>query len=864
MDAFIASLLLRGLDVLAVIPVVLGPLQVLLALLPAILIALFGVAVSLLRPRALRSGVRLLWRLKLSVAAIVVCVIAGMWGLAAVWPARGAAPRDGATVGRDWPLLRGDAARTGAVPGDDGPTSGAVRWAWREGREAYFSSPAVVGNRVYATSAVFSVLGNGTGAIYCLDADTGELIWKSAPPGYRATFSSPVVSGDYLVCGEGLHFVRDARVVCLDLRPGREGDVRWTLRTNSHVECTPVIANGRVYVGAGDDGYYCVELEPDANGSPRIVWHLDGVDYPDAETSVAVHEGRVYAGLGVGGRALCVLDAATGAEIHRLPAPYPVFSPPAIAAGKLYVGMGVGDYVQAAEDLDAEPAGEVWCVDLARVGEDGYRYDWRATADRTILGAIAVRDDEVYFGSRDGHIYCHDTSGARIAKWNVGASIVTAPAVTDAHVYVIAQSGVLFGLERRTLRPVWEIVVGRGSIGNEPMFISSPAVARGHVYVGSRFEGLVCAGAPGEPLAPIWPGELGGPGRGGNVDGVPIPDAGAFDVQYPADRPGSAEDVIAAPVAVLDGRVFAPIATGLRRGLVCLGATSSDGAMPWLWSLGLESGVHASPAVVDRRVFFVDGVAGNADRRLRAVDVETGAVEWEVPIAVDASGRFAASRTRIVVDDAARRSSCYRLDGEVVWSQATRGLAMEPWIDEARIVAVVEDGEALLMLDAETGRELWRRQLAARATTPPVVRDLTIFYGSEWGIDACSLIDGEPRAPWDGNVGRVVRSLVFVRDRIAAVTAVGQLVVVDVEAGRVETVLQGARPDLPPAAVRGCVLFFGDASVLRLDLSVQGAKAIEWVETSWFGAPTGPMVVAESAVWVGMKGWGLMRFGAAR
>ena len=36
--------------------------------------------------------------------------------------------------------------------------------------------------------------------------------------------------------------------------------------------------------------------------------------YPDAETSLAVHEGKVYAGLGNGGRALCVIDAA---EIGR-------------------------------------------------------------------------------------------------------------------------------------------------------------------------------------------------------------------------------------------------------------------------------------------------------------------------------------------------------------------------------------------------------------------------------------------------------------------------------------------------------------------------------------------------------------------
>ena len=37
------------------------------------------------------------------------------------------------------------------------------------------------------------------------------------PEGFRATFSSPAISGKYLVTGEGLHQVRDGRIKRGDL-----------------------------------------------------------------------------------------------------------------------------------------------------------------------------------------------------------------------------------------------------------------------------------------------------------------------------------------------------------------------------------------------------------------------------------------------------------------------------------------------------------------------------------------------------------------------------------------------------------------------------------------------------------------------
>ena len=40
------------------------------------------------------------------------------------------------------------------------------------------------------------------------------------------------------------------------------------------MECTPAVYDGRVYVGAGDDGIYCLDLK-----SGKMVWHIPNTMY---------------------------------------------------------------------------------------------------------------------------------------------------------------------------------------------------------------------------------------------------------------------------------------------------------------------------------------------------------------------------------------------------------------------------------------------------------------------------------------------------------------------------------------------------------------------------------------------------------
>jgi outer membrane protein assembly factor BamB len=664
----------------AVIPVLVGPLQVLVAVLPAILIALGTTAIALFKPSTMKKLVKLLWRLKWQVLPVLVGLVALVWG--GRWACGKLGPAAGALEGgTDWPLVRGSLARTGAAPGTKSPNSGGIIWQHKKGNEAFFASPAVVGNRVFVSVADMAALGQ-SGRIYAFDADTGRIAWTGRPEGYEPTFSSPVVSGNYVVCGEGLHWAKTARIVCLDLLTGK---VVWTVRTKSHVECAPVIEGERVFIGAGDDGYYCVDLK-----TGKELWHVPGEKYPDAETGLVVHDGKVYAGLGEGGSAICVLEAATGKELQRVKMPYPVFAPPTIANGKLYIGMGKGDYVNAGV------GGEVRCLDLATL-----KTDWTFPLEMTVLGSVAVAGNDIVFASRDGRVYRLNPAGKLAAKFDAHVPISAAPAVTEQYVYVVTEAGLLLGLKRDTLEPVWDF-----RLGTKPLFISAPTVARGHVYVGTQNDGFLCVGEPGQATAVATAN-----------DGSPLPGSGAFLWQYPADQQGGSNCFVTGRCVGLGKDLYAPLVTGNVR--LAVGTEAKAEA------------VKTMPATVDGPIEI-----RNEAGAIVALDRATHRSLWRVSANAVTPGTIVKDRCYIGTASALECRSV--LDGKLIWSRATTPQpGIPPLISRGQLLFATKD--ALLLLDLESADAkpaLWMdTSWLGPVCGPMTLKDSHVFAPiTGWGV----------------------------------------------------------------------------------------------------------------------------------
>jgi outer membrane protein assembly factor BamB len=290
----VLALLLPCRDAEAVIPSAFGPIQALIVILPQLLLALAGLLLAIFKPRTYKLLGAYLWSHKAFTAVLLAGIAVLIWG-----PSFSSGKVAEEQVGAAWSAFRGGPGRSGCVAGSKGP-QGQPRLLWKlagdplGGASAEVdSSPAVVGNRVYFGVGTSSILSGSRGSICCVDADTGALAWrwtgdKELPTPLRAIFSSPVIwveapekgaapAARYLVCGEGYHDDKDGRLICLDLEPVRKSKgkepprLAWFVQATDHVESTPCIHEGKVFVGSGDDGYWCVEL---ATG--RILWHLEG------------------------------------------------------------------------------------------------------------------------------------------------------------------------------------------------------------------------------------------------------------------------------------------------------------------------------------------------------------------------------------------------------------------------------------------------------------------------------------------------------------------------------------------------------------------------------------------------------------
>jgi len=240
-----------------------------------------------------------------------------------------------------------------------------------------------------------------------------------------------------------------------------------------------------VFVGAGDDGIYCVDASKVSNGQPKVVWHAPGNEFADAESGLIVHRGRVYVGLGIGGNALAVLDAVTGKEIKRLRFPYPLFAPPAIHRGKLFVGMGVGDMVTPVR----VSAGEVVCLDLETL-----KIDWRCPLPGSVLGAIVAADSGLVFGCWDGWVYRVSYEGKIVDRWDSMAPIVSSVAVTDAWIFGINTKGLLFAIDNKDWRKGADL-----QLHSTGICWSAPVIDQGQLFVGTEHNGLLCLGQRDDP-----------------------------------------------------------------------------------------------------------------------------------------------------------------------------------------------------------------------------------------------------------------------------------------------------------------------------------------------------------------------------
>ena len=233
------------------------------------------------------------------------------------------------------------------------------------------SSPVGAGN------LLFTVTSNGVDedhttipspfapSFLSLDKQTGKVVWEDGSPGDRilhGQWGNPsygIVKGKPQVIfpgGDGWLYAFDPQTGKLlwkfDCNPK---DSVWALGgrgSRNNLIASPVIYNDRVYMGVGQDPEHGegvghlwaidATMEGDVTGK-AVVWHFGDADFNRTISTVAIHEGLLYAS-DLSGFLHC-LDVDTGKLYWTYDSFAAVWGSPLVADGKIYLGDEDGDVV---------------------------------------------------------------------------------------------------------------------------------------------------------------------------------------------------------------------------------------------------------------------------------------------------------------------------------------------------------------------------------------------------------------------------------------------------------------------------------------------------------------------------------------
>jgi outer membrane protein assembly factor BamB len=113
-------------------------------------------------------------------------------------------------------------------------------WRYDGKARGYYSTPAVVGDRIW--------VGAEDGRLHCVGARTGTPIWTFQTG--AAIWSSPCVVDGKVIFGS-----RDFHLYCLDAASGRE---LWRVKLDGRIISSPCIVDGTIWIGTATGYFYCL------------------------------------------------------------------------------------------------------------------------------------------------------------------------------------------------------------------------------------------------------------------------------------------------------------------------------------------------------------------------------------------------------------------------------------------------------------------------------------------------------------------------------------------------------------------------------------------------------------------------------
>jgi outer membrane protein assembly factor BamB len=394
-------------------------------------------------------------------------------------------------------------------------------------KEHFIAAPVAHDGRLYASGLSFI----NASTLYCLDAAPRaekRVVWQRASPLLELpTVSSPALSGDALIFGDGMHQTNGASLYGLD---AARGSPAWQLKVEGtlvHLEGSPTVAAGLVYLGGGAAGVLCVDpsrlsldgkqMTPAAiarllegkradlqrkydeakknndpfavpprdtdlpRPSPAVAWRK-GVKEWHVDAPVAVVGNKVLAASafldkeGVGKRALFCLDARTGNELWQAPLTTNPWGGPSVAGDTVVVTGSTIGYDPAALK---GARGAVAAFDL------GGKPLWKKELPAGAASCAALGNDVAVVTCTDGKVRAYNLNTGAI-RWTYSASagLFAPAALDDESAYAADLKGVVHAVNLKTGAPRWRLDVGSDPLVQAPgMVYAGPVLHGGRLFV---------------------------------------------------------------------------------------------------------------------------------------------------------------------------------------------------------------------------------------------------------------------------------------------------------------------------------------------------------------------------------------------
>lgn len=393
--------------------------------------------------------------------------------------------------------------------------------------EHFVAAPVVGPGELYVSSLGAFNSGN----FYALSLDPAaqqRVRWSKTPPFLkRPTVSEPAVVDGKVIFGDGMHQTDGAVLHCLDTGTGR---IVWQLPVPGqlvHLEGSPAVAAGRVFLGAGSAGVLSIDpdrltldgreqnlaevkailarrwqellskyekekkedpdfaIPPNEDAlpkpAPRIVWQ-QGQDRWHVDAHLAVAGDKVLVASSfldeerLGDRSLLCLRTDDGSVLWKTPLKYNPWGGAAVA-GSLAVVATSSIRFDPREVSGAK--GELLAIQLM----DG-AVQWRREFTGGIVSPAVIAGTAVLFTATDGQLRALDlATGGDRWSYTAGEPMFAGPAVAGGTVYAADLKGMLHAVNLADGKTRWRFGLASDPVNAAGSVYRAPLIHEGRLYV---------------------------------------------------------------------------------------------------------------------------------------------------------------------------------------------------------------------------------------------------------------------------------------------------------------------------------------------------------------------------------------------